>query len=58
MATYHFITSYQIEGEVHVHQDELDEATDVWAEAGIRQAVEAEVEEHFPLLKHSISSDQ
>ena len=50
--------SYQIECEVHVHEDELDEAADVGAEAGIGQAVEAEVEERFPLLKHSSSSDQ
>ena len=48
--------SYQIECEVHVHEDELDEAADVGAEAGIGQAVEAEVEERFPLLKRS--SDQ
>ena len=50
--------SYQIECEVHVHEDELDEAADVGAEAGIGQAVEAEVEERFPLLKHSSSSIQ
>ena len=58
MTTDYFRQSYQIECEAHVHEDELDEAADVRAEAGIRQAVEAEVEERFPLLKYSSSSIQ
>ena len=41
--------SSQIEGEVHIHEDEFDEAADVGAEAGLGQAVEAEVNERLPL---------
>ena len=37
------LVSSQIEGEVHAHEDEFDEAADVGAEARLGQAVEAEV---------------
>ena len=41
----------QVEGGVHAHEHELDEAADVRAEAGLGEAVEAEVHELLPLLR-------
>ena len=47
----------QVEGEVHVHENEFDEATDVGAEAGLGQGVEAELNERLPLLQRLRSTD-